>query len=1070
MPLPVLADYLEPTAFIERYKDIELKELAPSLGALVEKRLFDPKIALAAEIQDTETFLEITDFNESLCEALSEVIRGLRSVEREPKTIMLTHEMGFGKTHFLVLLWHLFVEVPQKWSSLKDRFELSHILDLLRDLGYEPRIAKRIVVVAADMLSLLGKTNPYEYMLESAARIVERRGECDLANAIRGLKDKDELTAAEELAEILLDEGCKLLVLIDEIYAAVLRCVRGKDKGRIDELVRVFNFLTHLLDAVKGRAPAVIVAASAQQDINRWESEASAIKAVKPETKLEIARLSLIHCVEEFDERARRRATISMRETKAEDALRIVLKRLFKEKAPIDDAKASFLKEARHNAQAILAEDEAIETFIRRAEEAFPFAPTYVDFASKLMGQTGARDLPKSQHIRDLIRITARVVSRMMERGCWNIASLISPIYITHDDLKHLIPESYAQVWSGLYKAALRAIESISDEDVRLLTNYMFTIVYIKSLTTNIMRLLEMIRRPEKISTTEVLVRGTSDEDLAYSLIGAVEDELLAKIVEARQFLSKHTPYVVPVTKEGHDYLILTFIPNPRELIESFRNEELAKLKTPSGEYDPSKLADYLREHFVKMDFEEKMRRQASVEGMKLELVDLETLLDSERAAELFNKIKEDTFTMIIVSPWSVADFVAKSPKVDYIELARRSIEDIKDKIRALNLFCVVIPSMDLNTLKHLCVYIADIEASRRVIEFLKGETERRALIERDPACRQLKALEITLEEEFERIILEAIEKMQKRIEEYASSLAVEKVNSYAADLCRTFNTIVFYDPEKRVIISDKLSVSPATRRIEDVSKIYGELPVWLAKRVKVKCKVSGIDELRSHLIRYIGQYAIEHKEELLEGEEVEISEEFLINALTRGWDKLPVKPESLDHVSKALDLIRGKQPVKEPALQEIEVSVKEMVKGTKKARVITIVKPKPRIRRREVRRVTREPSYMGIKIREIDSAILGIDGAISDEEARDLIRKMQMSIKLRSGATITLRDISPDDLEAVFKGRENLLDILNEARGRALEMILQIEFSEALKERAIKRITNRWGLKEGAYELIEAD
>ena len=1075
MSLPSLADYLEPTAFVELYKDMEPKELGPDFGRLIEKKLFKPDIMMAAEIENTETFLVITDYNPAVKETLTRIIRGLRSVEREPIVIVLSQEMGLGKTHFLVLLWHLFVEMPRLWNELKRRPEYSSILEIFEELGYRPRLADKTIVMPIDVKDVVGKEDPYGYALKTVAQLIRRYRDTspeltELAEFVESLVDKDALRAAEQLADELMDRRLGLLILVDEVYAGVLACLEEGAERPIKGLMRLMVFLTQLLDALKGKAPAVIVAASARQDVDAWEALASRYAGIKPKTLIELLKLDLIQSVKRFDERAWRRAEISLRETRAEDALRIVFKRLFKPRRSFDDAKKVIMEQLRSLLEQLKLNEDAINNYVRRLDKTFPFTPTYADFADKLMDRTGLRDLPRSQHIRDLIRITARLVSRIINYGNWDEITLLSPAHLKYDDLRHLLPESYARAWGGLYATALKAISDVVDKKTRHIAELMFMLVLMKSLTTNVMSLLDMIRRPEDIPRREILIRGTSDEDIACSLVGAVPVELLSKMHEAKEYLGKHTPYVTSITREGEEYLVLTFIPNPRKMVEALRTEEIAKLKNVAGEFDTDRLIEYFRSHLLEYGFEENMRKQIEKEGMDIKIVGVSTFLDERRAAEFLSGLKPDKFTMIVIDPCDVAEFLKDRSREECIRLVVNRVNQLLDKIRATNLFCIVVPTFDKSTLIDICTFVAEIKASNKVVEYIRSETERRLLIEKDPACRQLRSLleaqkRPDLEEKINEIIVEAIEKMQKRIEEYASSMYVERVNSYASELCRAFNIIIFYKPEAEAITVDSLTLSPPGR-VRDLPSVYGELPKVLVRYIRVKCRVHESGELQTHLIGYLEQYAIRHKEELQSGRMLRISEQFLIDALKRGWKNLPVKPLSEDAIKGAIDLLAGEYPVKDPEVKKVKISIE----GPRGQRTIIIKRPippkPPRPKSEHVTVREQEREYMSITIREKDNVILGVRGLLGEEEIGQRVAKVTMSIRLRSGGQIQLTGLRPEELTMLFGDIDQLVALLSELRDFTSSMVLRADFITHMKEKELTKLVRKWNLKSGSYEF----
>jgi len=123
-------------------------------------------------------------------------------------------------------------------------------------------------------------------------------------------------------------------------------------------------------------------------------------------------------------------------------------------------------------------------------------------------------------------------------------------------------------------------------------------------------------------------------------------------------------------------------------------------------------------------------------------------------------------------------------------------------------MMAVVWPYMELELLERLCDKIAEVHAAKRVVEYLKvAEIEemkkkRLELAKRTPTYQTLIDILKEREERFEDIILDVMESLQKKIEDYAKSCTTMAVHDYVGDLVGSFRNIIYFDPKRDRFIS----------------------------------------------------------------------------------------------------------------------------------------------------------------------------------------------------------------------------------------------------------------------------
>ncbi len=820
--MPVLSDVVEPSDFVFAYKDLDVGSyvgrLAPSLGLLIIHKLYEPTAAISKEFVDCELFLGMTELSPFI-DALKIVNKALQAGSGAV-TISLTHEMGFGKTHFETLIFHLYTEVPKRWKTIISKPVLEDAVQKLTEEGsYKLDVANETFVLALDLKTIPQLMDPYDALFENCARIIEKYKlvEKEVAGFIRNLKKVEPERAAIDLAKFVKKTGVTtpFLILLDEVYARVFETAEGGDRRQIQNLINLMIFLTSFIDAIKEHSPVVLVYASAQQDINRWDSLAG-LKEDFAKQNPPVA--NLILTVEHFKERTSRKGIVSVRRMTKDEAVDVVLKRLIQYKV----RKEEMSKRVAVACMGVINEyttEHIAEEYYNLLLKTYPLVPTYRYFAEKLLTPTIGGDLPKTQHVRDLLRVTSSLIAKVYESEDWKNASLIGLSNLSHDDVNHLLEERYSMEWGRLYIRCKDSLAEIKDMGCRRLAEKMLPIVYIKSLTTNILKLLDAIRTPEMLPRQEITARGTSLDDISFSLVGAVSTELLkSKLYEAYNRLAK-SPSIIDVEHEQKKYLLMSFVFNPMDLIESFKNDEMARFRTPEGAVKYQEMIDYFRnqleaDHNITGKFAKKSEEAGRP---KLVLINYDAMVDvDERGKPKFiNYLDRDRFTILVLTPWSIARKLIESKEpIDFTEKIRETVKKFKGEIHYPNMLAIVVPSIEKELLQRLCSRIAEVNAAKKVVSHLRVEKveeikrKRLELARRAPTYQTLIALlKKEREERFEDIILEVMDTLQRKIEDYAKNSTNTAVQDYVNELLGSFKHIIYFDINKNEFVKDVLRV-----------------------------------------------------------------------------------------------------------------------------------------------------------------------------------------------------------------------------------------------------------------------
>jgi len=1053
-----LEEFVEPSKFAHQYVEVP-ETLAISLGSLIDYKLHNVPLSIPSEVKDSLTFLWSTEYHDALSGALSEALSGLN--QYGCKVLPLVEEMGFGKTHFLILLWHLFTDVAAKWDEVAKRPELHEVTEKLEKCGYKPGRALRTMLVPLDMLWVIEKDSPYESLIDTVAKASEYKGEKSVAKEIVSLRKLDPIQAAAQLATIAFDNRLNLIILVDEVYAAVNRSVHSDSIEKISSVKKIVILLTHLIDAVANRVPATLVYASAQQDVDSWRRLSMNIDAIKPTTKLEREKVDLVNAVRDFEARAGRKAVIGLAVTRPSHAVSIAIKRLLSFKLDRKRAFAELFNTLESKLKQVLGDDSLVRNYLKKLEETFPFTPDYIYFVEKLMQPTGTGDFPKTQHIRDVLRITSHLITRLHTDELWDKLALISPSYLLHDDVKHLLPPDLAQEWNRVYSIGKRAIDVEPDEALRRVTSLIHNSLYLRAFTANGMKIVDMVRRPDLLALEDLRARSATPEELLACLVGAVDDELLTKAHEAIINISEHkVPFVMPIERGGERYLVMTLVMNPLQFIDSMKEDELSKLRASDGSLDLHKMAEYFENHLANEGFISHIINEATRLGIGLLILKVETFFDEKKAFEEFvRKLSDDAFTLTLIHPTSLVDL---GKTEGYHQRIQEYLIANKDKISSPNMLAVVTPTLAKDILMKLCIYIAEVNAAKRLLEHYKANTveeakiKRKQLAEMMPTYRTIREFLVEApEREFEEIIDEVMSYLQKRVESFTTALASAKLASYITAICSLFDKIVTYSPKHNTFVVDEIHTT-GREDLKEPKQVYAHLPLWIFNAVRATCQLMDANGLKSYVLDYLSREADRSKDMMLKGESLRISYNFIINALKKGWAEIPVKPLSVQHIETSLDMLSGfTVAVQDPQLKEVSIEVevhnKEKYIILKKLKRPPPPPPPPR-----------QPKIMGISVEGLENVMMCLH-LVKGEKAN--VKSVSLSIRFEGGSA-SLSDLPTERFEEILGTFDTIISKLGRLREAIKGISFTSHFTKSFQKEDVEAMCKRYGLR--GFDVIQ--
>ena len=1065
MALPRLKEVVKLSELASKvYRRLEPQEyvgrLAPSLGMILQKDLNIANVEISEEFLDPITFLTTTYFRKPLVNALKSVNTSLQSTSNVVPVLSLTHAMGLGKTHFLTLLYHLYTKVPAMWSSVEEG--LPEESDLLAEkASYRIDTAKRTLVIAIDLKYIPSELSPYKALFLTLEKIFEKYKRSvlevevsrDKLQSFKKLLSKiDEYEpkdAARKFVETLseLAVNIPILIIIDEIYAAVFEAIAGASGDYINSVRKVLLFLTSLIDELSGKFPAVLVYASAEQDVQRWRNVAGLPVDIDEKKWLKEA-------VKYFEERTSRLAPINVAGVSEEDALEIVKKRIARLEVSIDRALSDSATEKIRRLLSEIVGDPEASWFVNELRRTYPFSPMYRELVRKLITPAYSADfaLGKLQHLRDLIKISSTVLGRALESD--EDTYLISIAHVEHDDIKHLLDEGYANEWRRNVLSWNNFLELVKAEtgnyDLFKMIKGAISSIYLKSVTNNAWDLiLMMTKRPDTLSLDELDRRALSQRRLILSLVGVVDIAKLNRYHDVLERLST-TPYIHIVERNEGKYYYASLFENPYQLLREIRENEIRGLRDEKGRLKARDAIDYVRKKLEEYALVSEFKQRAHL-GMELVGAgDFEEI--NAKFTEYLNK---DEFTILVISPIDMANklLVEEKKFEDVLESIRKSISKNANKIKYLNMFAVIVPYIDEDALGRLVNSLAEIKASEMVVNMLKSDRNMSYFAERAKESRKsLLDLIGKPEEEFKRIVMEIITQFRERLEAFAQQLSNSAVQNFTSDFIGLFRKIVAFNPSTGKIDIYDLAVS-IDRQPQTLSTVFASLPIWIANAVKGKLQVVGAGEISARIVEWIKNLINIDivREKLRKEREYRYSISSIVEAFVKGWPDIPLKPESVNSIKSAVEkLLHGRTiQTDHKDFKLIEIYVEEDHLIIRPKEVIPPPPPPPR-------------GITGFEVSGVDNIniVLGSVPQIAQQ-----VKMMRVEIQIGSDAEVSIRGPPAKIMELT----KDLIKYLNRHRNEITSSKLVIELARVHEMNAASQMVKDMGLSPSKVRFLES-
>ena len=573
--------------------------LTPSFAEVIRSTLGEP---VPTKYGNPGYVFSITRLTDPLENFIGCIARSLR--KRGATVFPLIRGFGFGKTHSLILLWHLLTAPEAEFKDSSQ--EMSRLLRRVKCAGQDVEglstIRSTVVPLPVDF-SVLD-----EPPLTLAVRVVEALSKPtdfsswksrvlieSISEALEDVRRERLLTDSDEFLRLVKEfvENCRsrgeepsILLLVDELGLGTFRraedYVRGEgkrasDRKRLEEVRELISFLTKAAEELQKKGVSItVVYAFADQDLESLK----ALQKMSREGVREVLDGLMDFIDSELVSRLGRYSgglDVSPLSYNPQHMIDIALSRVLKKVGDVESASRELAAKATSllRSMGLAGPDEV--SISKDIERSYPLSPPLAKLISKL---SSTADVPKSEFVRTAIALVARASERALRsRGAPTIG--VEHLSMGEAALVPLMGELQAD-WSLVVADIAKSVgEEETDKDlIRDLAVRLAKHVLAKGATANALELVGVkdptVLRRYGLTLTEL------QQNIALSFLDKPTDEV-ANIVErvpAALDLLKNTSFrVMEVDANGEKYYMPVLLKSILEKLFVYVNTEKEELK-----------------------------------------------------------------------------------------------------------------------------------------------------------------------------------------------------------------------------------------------------------------------------------------------------------------------------------------------------------------------------------------------------------------------------------------------------------------------------------------------------------
>jgi len=565
-----------PIGDVYRFKAEVEEELTPSFHATIMSSLGKP---YPTSFGDANYVFSITCFTEPLKRFIEDVIKSLNF---GTTPFPLVRGFGFGKTHSLIVLWHIFTNAITN--------------DHLRRLLSENEILKQTFVLACDVSERAPPLETFAETLFASTKGMEK--DYDLLRVLSDLEekyDRNELLSPTRFADFLAEfvneskrkfqKTPKFLVLIDELgYGTIKRIDEYADskftkEELIEDIRRLISFVTTIAEELKRLGSSVaIVYAFAEQDINSLDVRikmhySNENVRAKLEGLKELIRTDLIERLKRYSGGIER-APLQLNPLQNIEIAKFRVLKAIGDESRARDSASSYIQNLLETFR--IFDETDIHNYVEAVRQFYPISP---DLLNLLKKAHDSAEFPKTEYVRTVISLLKDAVKNALQSEPDAPLIGVGFLSLKQSALSDILDDFAQSDWFTILKDIELAINSSKN---RKLAEIISKLILSKATTSNILALIEE-REIEKYGASQEEIQAsivsTFNKDEVSSALEEFPEVLMdlrvrsARIVErivdgkrlfipsvVRHVIAQKESYVTEEKKRAHDSGILTYI------------------------------------------------------------------------------------------------------------------------------------------------------------------------------------------------------------------------------------------------------------------------------------------------------------------------------------------------------------------------------------------------------------------------------------------------------------------------------------------------------------------------------
>lgn len=793
---------------------LEIKsELTPSFDEVVRSYLGQH---VKTKFKDPAYVAEITCPTPPLEMFIKKVINGL-----ETPTVQGTYLIrgfGFGKTHAMILLWHILNSKEGASSQLARRLDVSEAqaretLVLGIDFSKEQPFARLL-----SQLEAIAKRQPEQWQVKDP-RLSQAAME-----AIKEVTRAKALLPSEELANLIAKilERCReagasprLLLLVDELGIGIITrltsYIETQNEEKYNEIEYAINFIEQLYAKLGGRGiPAYIIVALAEQDVREMD-QIYLQQADKPiiQSKIDGLRKRLSTLKERLSRAAGGLGEEAALSYDPEHAVSIAKHRVLKrieEGRGAEDALMAYL--ALQAQQYNLQED--FEAYKEQIKNYYPLSPSMIWLFRKILNPL---DTPRTEYVRTALNLLAEAAESALRLEPHRALTIgVAHMPLARAGVIDLMAEFEAE-WASAVSDIEHAIRSASPE-VQRTVDLVAKQVLAKGTTANVTALIEV--RDVKELRRYAVSLAEMQIDMLATLPSEEATKAIMQLQQAVEYLKTQSARVEEKEHGGQKFYMPSLMRTIYDKLAAFVAEHRRILE------EPARIPMYLQQEGLPSLFYSPKaaipQREGEVSILLKEYNTVANVEDLINSADVRDAQNEGRVSIVVVPPWDAFLFnELYQRRTDYRTLTNA----IAQKLQGVNLagkishplhLMVLLPNLGQDKLTRL---VDDVISYAAVKDFIKHLESKEKILEEkmyDYERTVQKRLTIRLTEFFEeqrrRLELGLKNSIERQVKDARSSAQKELVRltrRIATSVVELYEDVIFYSMQSQSFVAQSL-------------------------------------------------------------------------------------------------------------------------------------------------------------------------------------------------------------------------------------------------------------------------